>query len=358
MRSAGLVTLGAVLVALLLPSAGNGVLTTASPAPSYMSGLGTRFEMPSNGRFANAEEVTKYNSNNPLNKPFGQDEKYASIWTEKCNPRQDQTAKFRRTIDIPGPPSTARFKMVSDFGSFSNPLKRYVLEINDEKMSAGPVPPVSDIEVTLPEKKLKGLRDGPNRVEVTVKRSELPEHVRKCNTKKKNRVGVLFVLGGEFTADLGLIEPAPPPQTYYRASTSRTVIVNLRVYNRGPSALVPGAGQLFVDVGGATQIAVAGSQGDPRNPQVVPTGPPFDNCVLTGARVECALGHMSSGDRGVLSIYIQKKFQNTDFNESYTSVSWRTGSSVTDPKLDNNSRSNQIVWCGDDATSPGCASAQ
>jgi hypothetical protein len=326
-----------------------------------MSGLGNRFELPSNGRFTNAEKFTVLSSTNPLNKPHGKGEPISTIWTETCHPHKKQTAKFRRTIDIPGPPASARFEISPEFGNFSNPLKHYVLEINGAKALAGSLGKISmsPTRSTLGPNQLKLFRDGLNEIEVTVKRRGLPERVRRCNTSKRNRVAVLFVLGGEFAADLGLVEQ--PPQTQYKkaSSPSRTAIVNLSVHNHGPSGLVTGAGVFTAQITGATKVALAGSGGGPPNPDVVALGPPFANCQLTGTKVDCELGPMPPGDSGVLSLYVQREFQNTNFEETTTTVSWRTGSgSVSDPRLDNNDRRVDIVWCGDKATSPGCASAQ
>jgi hypothetical protein len=177
-------------------------------------------------------------------------------------------------------------------------------------------------------------------------------------------VGVLFALLGEFSADLGLVEPAPAPNIYKRARTpQRFLTVNLSVFNRGPSALVPGAGQFIAQVSGATDVLLSGDTGGSGGPVpdgVTPLGPPFGNCKKSGTTsvtVECELTRMPSGDSGVLSLGVRREFSNTDFSESSTSVAWQTGSSVTDPKTDNNRRSVTIVWCGDEATSAGCASA-
>jgi hypothetical protein len=357
MRPAGLVALGAALVALALPSTGGGVLTTASPAPSYMSGLGTRFDLPSNGRFTNAERVTVLTSTNPLNKPEGKAEPVSTIWTDKCRPRKKQTAKFRRTVEIPGPPSAARFQIEPQLGNFSSPLKRYVLEINGAKAVERSLRSTSTAK--LGPKQLKLFRNGLNEIEVTVKRGELPQRVRRCNTSKKNRVAVLFNLGGDFAADLGLVEPPPPTQYKKAGSPSRTVIVNLSLTNHGPSGLVAGAGTFTAQASGATRVAIAGREGDPKNPQVVALGPPFSNCQLTGTRVDCELGLMPARDSGVLSMYVQQDFRNTDFGETTTTIKWLTRSGpVSDPRFDNNDRGVTIVWCGDKATSPGCASAQ
>ena len=358
MRPAGLAVLSAALLALWLPSIGRGILTPSSPADPYMSGKGDKFHLTSNGKLTDAKEITKYNTANLLNKPPDKVEESWSVWAEKCNPRQDQTAKFRRTIDIPGPATKATFTITPDFGSFSNPLKRFVLKVAGQKIAAGPVSQFGRGEHVIGAAQLKLFRDGPNLIELTVKRDELPEHVGACNKKKKNRVGVLFNLFGDFAADFGLVEPAPAPSIYKRArSPQRFALVNLTVYNRGPSALVPGAGQFIATVSGANEVLVSGgSSGD----SVKDVGPPFGKCQQTGTStvtVECEMTRMASGDRGQLGLGITREFSNTNFSESSTSISWQTGSSVPDPKTENNRRSVQIVWCGDKATSDGCASA-
>lgn len=364
MRPAGLAALGAALLALWLPPTVGGILTNASPAESYMSGRGDRFQLPSNGKFTDAKEITRYNTVHPLNKPPGQEERVTSIWGETCKPRREQTVKFRRTIDIPGPPSKATFQITPDFGSFANPLERYVLRIAGQKVAAGRVSQFGRGETVLGPTQLKLFRDGPNLVEVTVKRDELPEGVRRCNTAKKNRVGVLFTLMGDFSADLGLVEPAPAANMYKRARTpQRFLIVNLSVFNRGPSALVPGAGAFIAQVSGASDVLLAGDTGGGGGsvpPGATELGPPFGKCQQTGTSVvtvDCELTRMASGASGVLSLGVRKEFSNTNFGESSTSVSWQTGSTVADPKTENNRRTVNIVWCGDKATSPGCASA-
>jgi len=328
-----------------------------------MSGLGTRFEVLSNRHFTNAKEFTNFNSSNSLNKPPGKYEHLASVWARTCNPRKDQAVSFRRSIDIPGPPSKALFQISPEFGQFSNPIKHYALEINGDKVAAGALSKISGsrTEVAFGAKKLKLFHDGLNTIEVKVKRNELPEHARRCNTSKKNRVATFFVLSGDFAADVGLVEQAPPPQ-YYRAQTpSRTAIVNLTLNNNGPSALVAGAGTFTANVSGASKVAYAGKSGDPLgNPQVVALGPPFDDCQLTGTRVDCQLGYFSAHDSGRLSLYVQNEFSNTDFDTRTVTINWGTRSGpVSDPRFDNNDRQASLVWCGDKSMdTPGCASAQ
>src|SRR6185436_19159425 len=133
-----------------------GVLTPFSPAEPYMGGKGDRLQLTSNGKFTDAKEITKYNSVNPLNKPPGKDERPASIWDDKCKPHKDQTVKFRRTIDIPGPPSKASFVITPDWGSgFGNPMKHFVLRVADQKVAAGKVSQFGRGEHVLGPSKLK-----------------------------------------------------------------------------------------------------------------------------------------------------------------------------------------------------------
>ena len=353
MRPAGLAALGAALVTLWLPSAGSGVLTTASPAPSYMSGLGTRFQVLSSDAYKaagkKAKEFTHYGTSNSLNKPAGaKQERYRSIWAKTCDPRKDQLVRFRRDIEIPGPPSSVNFEIGPDFSGFSPRPLRYELEINGKVLTEGKIKPPSATRVTLNEPgPLKAFKDGENEIELRVKRQEFPKAVRGCNTSKKNRLAVYFVLNGDFASDLGLAEPPPKSPVYFKAQApQRNVTLNLSVYNRGPSATVDGMGTFTASVSGVDFVGPTG--------QVLP----FKDCRVTGTRVDCELGHMSSADSGVLSLFARKDFSNTNFAEQTSVLKWRTTLQGTDPKFDNNDRSFTIVWCGDQATSPGCASAQ
>jgi hypothetical protein len=122
--------------------------------------------------------------------------------------------------------------------------------------------------------------------------------------------------------------------------------------------MVAGMGTFTANVSGASKVVLAGQGNTAPTPGVTPLGPPFDKCQQTGPRVDCELSRMPAGDSGVLSLYVQREFSNTDFEESTTDIRWLTRSSGTDPKFDNNDRAVRIVWCGDKATSPGCASAQ
>ena len=360
MRLIGLVALSAALVALWLPSSGSGVLTPSSPAPSYMSGVGDRMQVLSSRAFTPSKEFTVFNTGNNLNKGPGQkQERLTSIWAKSCEPRKDQLVRFRRDIQIPGPPDEIEFEISPEAAGFSpHPLRRYELEINARIVAEGKLKYPSSTRVTVDdERKLKAFRDGENEIELRVKRNEFPERIRRCNTSKRNRAAVYFTLTGKFASDLGLVEPAPTAPQYHRAAKpSRTLTVNLRVFNRGPSAMVPGAGSFTADAS-VNKVVLAGQPTGPTGPGVTPLGAPFQNCQVTGTRVNCELGHMSSGDSGNLSLYVQKEFSSTDFEETTSQINWRTGLQGSDPKFDNNQRSVTIIWCGDKATSPGCASA-
>jgi hypothetical protein len=70
---------------------------------------------------------------------------------------------------------------------------------------------------------------------------------------------------------------------------------------------------------------------------------------------DLALVDPASVDQVTLGFRVH--FASTSFTEASTSIGWRIGrSGVTDPVLDNNTRSVRIVWCGESATSAGCAS--
>ena len=353
MRRFGLAALTVVaLTALWLPSTGGGVLTTESPAPSYMSGLGNRFTALSSNAYRaagkKAKELTVYNTSNNLNKPAGaKQERYTSIWASTCDPRKDQLVRFRRDIDIPGPPSSVNFEISPDFSGFSPRPLRYELEINGKVLTEGKlkVPNTKRVALTEPGP-LKAFKDGENEIELRVKRQEFPEYVRGCNTSKKNRLAVYFTLGGEFASDLGLVEPPPKSPVYYKATVPQyTLTIGLQVFNRGPSATVDGMGTFTANIN-ADFVGVKAAP------------PPFKNCRVTGTRVDCELSQMPSADSGNLSLFVRKDFSNTNFAEQTSVLSWRSTLQGNDPNFDNNNRSVTIVWCGSQATSDGCASAQ
>ena len=327
-----------------------------------MSGTGTRFQVLSSDAFTPSKEFTRFGTSNNLNKPAGaKQERYASIWAKTCAPRRDQKVRFRRDIEIPGPPATLTFEITPESAGFSpNPLKRFELEVNGRVVAEGRLrfPSATTVTLTQPSQ-LKAFRYGVNELELRVERRRFPERIRRCNTSKRNRAAVYFSLNGDFVSDLGLAEPPPPTPQYRKAATpSRTLTVNLSVFNRGPSGMVAGMGTFTANASGASKVVLAGQGNTAPGPGVTPLGPPFDKCQMAGTRVDCELGRMQAADSGVLSLYVQREFSNTDFEESTTEIRWLTRLNGSDPKFDNNDRVVRIVWCGDRATSPGCASAQ
>ena len=337
----------AVLALSALPATGQ--RSTTSPAPSYLAGHGDRFELPSNGRLTNARQLVVTGTNGNLNKPPGKGEPYAQIWAKAC-PHGAQAVSFRRTIDIPGPPSAAQFQIQPAItGAIpSKVLRSYKLLINGKSAAkGGPFRSHSNRVTKLDAADLKLLRNGPNHIEVRLERAELPKGMRRCNTKpRKNGLGVFFLLTGEFAADMALADQ-PPPQYYKARSPFRGSVINFSLRNDGPSAILEG-GVFVVTVSGATNAVLMRE----------PANPPFASCTKSGSIVfTCELTRLAPGDRGVLSVGIQRDFERTDFTEAYTYVHWRTNSSTPDPDLSDNERRVEIIWCGTQSTKPECASA-
>jgi hypothetical protein len=364
-RRLGCAAMGVVLV--LVCSGGvasHADLSQSSPAPGYLSGLGTKFELDSNKLLANAKQVEPaFAGYNPLSKPTGQAEAYAPIWTKTCTADQ-RSATFRRTITIPGPPTTGRFEITPIYGSFAkSPLRKFTLLVNDQVAASGSLakPPHTPIPMTLPTSSLLLFENGPNIVTLKVTRGALPQGMNKCNSSAANRVAISFRLSGDFVADLALVDQ-PPPNQYRKAQLENSQVVNLSLRMLGPSGAVAG-GTFVVQITGVSDAFLLGESPNPP-PGIEPIGPPFDHCTLTdttpapnkSVKISCELTAMQAGDSGLLSIGVKQTFQNTDFTESSTFIHWNaahpadTGSAI-------NERTLQLVWCGTLATSAGCAGA-
>jgi hypothetical protein len=365
-RRLGRVAAGVVLV--LTCSAGaasHADLSTSSPAPGYLSGLGNKYELPSNRLLTNAKQVGPAEVGyNPLNKPAGEAEVLAPIWTRTCTAGQD-SATFRRTIEIPGPPTTGRFEITPIYGGHfaKSPLRKFTLLVNDQVAATGSLskPSYFPVVKTLPAASLPFFENGPNVITVKVARGDLPRGMAKCNSSADTRVSVRFRLSGDFVADLALVD-TPPPDQYRKAQQENTQIVNLSLRNLGPSAAVAG-GTFVVTVNGVTEALLLGDSPNPP-PGVEPLGPPFDHCTRTetspapnlAVRFDCVLTAMRPGDSGLLSIGVKQTFQNTNFSESSTILGWHVVHPA-DTGFTNNERSVTLVWCGTLATSDGCAGA-
>ena len=336
-----------------LPASGD--RSTASPAPSYLSGLGDRFELPSNARLTNARELLRSGENGNLNKPPGKGEPYAQIWAKSC-PHDGQTVSFRRTIDIPGPASEAEFQIQPAItGSIpSKVLRSYKLLVNGNTAAKGGVFRTHSNRLTkFDAADLAGLRNGPNLIEVRLRRGELPEGMRRCNTKpRKNGLGVFFLLTGKFAADMALFTDKPPDQYYKAQSPVRNVFLNLSVRNDGPSAILEDAN--FV-------VTVAGGSGAAL---IQKPNPPFASCTPEGGvrgpfiQFTCLLTRMPPGEKGFLTVGFQREFTSTDFTEQEVLVTWRVHSSTPDPDISDNTRQVKVIFCGTKSTKPECASAQ
>jgi len=348
--------------ALLLAVAVAGAMAQ-STAPSYVGTHFDRFEVLSNSNMTNARQLTPgYKQNLVGNSDGG--EPSAPVWARKCS-RDTQTVRFRRTVDLLGTPGDAYFDFSHEIGAkweSKSPLRTYRATVNGTVIAAGRVGKVqpSFIHTALTAAKLAAFRDGPNVVEVQVKKARSPRRVKKCNTKATNRLAVTFRLFGHFSADLGLVEPPPPDQYFKAASPHRTAFVTFNVWNHGPSGIR--SGDFSAEISPADEVFLLGSgQPDPATGKVAPLGAPFTGCRVehqtTTFKVYCTLGRMRVGDTGSVTLAVRRAFASTAGGESATFFGWQLSSSTPDPNFDNNSRHVRIVWCGSDATSEGCASA-
>jgi hypothetical protein len=361
----GLATLTAVVATLAVAIAQAQTQTPA--APSYIGAHWDRFELQSNGKLTNARQLAPGMTNNYVGAAPGKAEPIAPIWASKCS-RDKQSVRFRRTVELLGAPSDAYFDFFHEIGpkwAGKSPLRTFKAMINGTVIRAGKVGKVSPafVHTDLTAAQLAVFRDGPNLFELQVEKAKSPKAVKKCNTKAANRLAVNFRLFGNIRADLALVEPAPPDQYFKAATPHRTAFFTLNLRNKGPSG-VPDGGAFDVTVQGADLVNVMGSGApDPGTGKVQPLGAPFSSCPLTGAKprftIKCSLTRMRAGGSASLTFAARREFSSTAFGETYTTVGWQVSSmSTPDPVSQNNSRTVQVVWCGDSATSADCAGAQ
>ena len=348
-------------VAVLTLVAAAGANAQAPQPPGYVGQHFDRFELLSNKHFTNAKQLTPGMVNNYVGALPGKAEPSAPIWTTRCSAGK-QTATFRRTVELLGPPNDAYFNFTHEIGprwAGKSPLRTYRVTLNGTLIAAGKVGKVQpgNIQTVLSAAQLQAFRDGANTLEVTVVKAKSPKTVRKCNTSTANRVGVTFVMRGNFKADLALVEP-PPADVYRRAGTSNSQIVNLTLRNLGPS-IIP-YGTFTITTIGADSVVVTGS-GPPQASGFPPLAPPFSGCAIDDSgkpstyKVNCLLGRLRGGDPGQVTIAVRREFASTEFTEASTYLSWQIHSTVPDPVSPNNQRLVSIVWCGSQAKSQGCA---
>jgi hypothetical protein len=210
----------------------------------------------------------------------------------------------------------------------------------------------------LDAQQMSALRAGPNAVEVRVRKVDSPRAIGLCNRNAATRLSVVFRFSGTFAADLALVDPVPVDQ-YRRAGLTNLLTVNLTLRNNGPSAVRPGGG-LSIDVCCPAEFFLLNLTPNP-SAGIQPLGPPFTGCQVDETRkpsylVTCELGDVLVGPVGVITLGMRVNFASTTFGEASTSIGWRIGrNGITDPVLDNNTRSVRFVWCGESATSTGCA---
>ena len=335
-------------------------------APSHIGAHFDRFELQSNGKLTNARQLAPGITNNYVGAAPGKAEPIAPIWASKCS-RDRQTVRFRRTVELFGKPSDAYFDFTHEIGAKwagKSPLRTFKATINGTVIRAAKVGKVQPrfVHTDLSAAQVAAFRDGPNTFEVQVEKARSPNGPKRCNTKAANRLAVNFRLFGNIRADLALVEP-PPADLYYKAATPhRTVFLNLSLRNKGPSS-VPAGGIFEVTFQSFDQVYVLGSgQPDPGTGETQPLGGPFKSCQVEGAKprftVKCALGRIREGDSGSVTFAARKEFSSTAFGEAFSTLGWQVSSmSTPDPVSQNNSRTVQIIWCGDSATSAGCPAA-
>jgi hypothetical protein len=359
------VALGVTLTALLV-----GALATAeaqTTAPGYIGAHFDRFEIQSNGKLTNARQLTPGLTNNHVGAAPGTAEPIAPIWASKCS-RDKQTARFRRTVELYGRPSDAYFDFTHEIGpkwAGKTPLRTFKVSINGTVIRASKVGKVQPrlVHTDLSAAQLAAFRDGPNNFEIQVEKARSPTGPKNCNSKPANRLAVTFRLFGNIRADLALIEPPPPDQYFKAATPHRTAFATLSLRNKGPSS-VPAGGIFEVTVQSADQVYVLGSgQPDPGTGQTQPLGGPFSSCQIEGSKprftIKCSLGRIREGDSGSLALAFRKEFTSTAFGEAFSTLGWQVSSmSTPDPVSQNNTRTVQVTWCGDSATSAGCAAAE
>ena len=358
-----LTALGVTLTVLLVGALAAEAQTTA---PSHIGAHFDRFEVQSNGKLANARQLTPGLTNNYVGAAPGKAEPIAPIWASKCS-RDRQSVRFRRTVELFGRPSDAYFDFSHEIGAKwagKTPLRTFKVSINGTVIRAARVGKVQPrfVHTNLTAAQLAAFRDGPNTFEVQVEKARSPNGPKRCNTKAANRLAVTFRLFGNIRADLALIEP-PPPDRYFKAATPhRTVFFNVTLRNKGPSS-VPAGGLFEVTFQSFEQLYVLGSgEPDPGTGKTAPLGGPFKSCQVEGAKprftVKCTLGRMRAGDNGSVTFAARREFSSTAFGEAFSTVGWQVSSmSTPDPVSQNNTRTVQIIWCGDSATSAGCSTA-
>jgi hypothetical protein len=333
----------------------------AHTLPRYILGHGAGLAVYSNKQWVrsdapgqHARQVTRYTGSHQ-----GADPAYY-IWAGPCSTGR-QVLRFKRTVDLPGPPSPGLagyhwpLKLILGTWSPNISLGEWTVEVLFNSHRVFRAKPVSS-ENYLPAEAVTWLRAGKNQVEVNWTK---PRGWATCSGFK----GVFFGLEGDFEADLYVGQVMDGPLYLHSDSVRHTITMK----NLGTSTAYQAAFHLQLNPGyligekdfefeldGVTWSGGFISGCARGEPTVYPGG------ASGSYTIDCTLADMTPGSEGTVSFIMWFTPPWSPFD--YASPSWffqiATGDDVRDGPFDpvpgNNRNTPVIYFCDTPSSLTGC----
>lgn len=250
-----------------------------------------------------------------------------AIWARTCK-LGEQEARFRRTVELLGPPVQARL----DWGFYPRGLLRHFeFRVNGQLV----VRASEDGEEELAPADLSRFRSGPNILEIrAVKRATDARTGTRCDAQLEVR------LSGTFRTDLVV---GNDDKTQYLRS-GQTLTLEISVRNASTTRAVGGRWHFY-----ANRPTVQGA---------IHKAPRGWRCAADHTpglfRWNCTFANFPPRRREIVAVDLVLERPEEPFYEESTSVGWSVQSDTNDRDVDDNSGSQGIVICGSLARPDEC----
>jgi hypothetical protein len=244
--------------------------------------------------------------------PRPNEDTYQTIWARRCT-KAAQTATFRRTVYLLGPPAELKFAHTPRFAGARRwarvPFSTIRLYINGLLVVRRSLV-VGGWEDALDARALQAVRAGPNDIRVEVRKRKTAACNKPSTTR---RLGVDFRLAGQHAWNLALTRPPATNAPVTGEAVARNGLgafaVPYTLTNDGPSVLLEPV------------LALSGS-GRTSLPQdkVGPLVTPGDGCLTGDGTAVCAFGPMAAGVSGTVNVVFVAVRKDREMGTPYLST--------------------------------------
>lgn len=287
------------------------------------------------------------------------------LWTAACG-RKPQTVLFSDSFELPGPAKEGTLIVAyAGLGSLQA-IDSATVSANGRELGRTKSLVSGYAKIALDAADLRAFRYGSNSISVRATKPALPAGVTACNTANDNltskrRVGVAVGLHLTFAADMQTSQSFRGPKQFFKATPNRTVVIEglLKVRNAGPAASV--SGRFGVELLGAASLRSLTGVGATEVKAPAPIGGceteirnPFMYIVVT-----CPYTDFPPGKSLVVKVPVVIRVVEdlaVNFSQATVKVSWGIGGIGDDGTV--NGQAHEIVFCGPQASDPGCQQAK